>query len=338
MRKILAIKFKFLGDVAVTIPAFRSIKDTFPGVALHVAVAEDAVPILKFLPWIDRIWQFPRGRGKIAVKASCPIIRAIRRERFDTAIDFVGNDRGAILTLLSGANNRLGPVAPRGFLCRRFCYRRRIQELPLTENEIRRNLHIAAQLGARSPLQPEIDIVSDRSLASKARQMLGENRIVCHVSTRQPKKDWPLRHWVEFHQLVKESGRGISFSSGPTERERELAREIARLEPSSKILPRIDSLDLFLAVIKEADLFISADTGPLHFAAGLGVPTLSLFGPSERSRWAPLGPKHRNLSAPRCLCPLAVDSCLEESPCMALIQPKKVFECLEELESGICRT
>ena len=56
--------------------------------------------------------------------------------------------------------------------------------------------------------------------------------------------------------------------------------ELKKLAPAAPVLPPVPELALFLALLKRAGVFISGDTGPLHFAAGLGVPTIALFGPS----------------------------------------------------------
>ena len=71
--------------------------------------------------------------------------------------------------------------------------------------------------------------------------------------------------------------------------------ELKSLLPEVEILPLVPDLDLFLAVLARAKVFVSGDTGPLHFAAGLGVPTISLFGPSDPALWRPLGPRVRTL-------------------------------------------
>ena len=338
MDKILAIKLKYLGDVAVAIPAFHSLKETYPKAALHVAVAAEATALLNNLSWIDKIWAVPRVRGKIALGRSWALIRALRRERFDVAIDFVGNDRGALLTLLCGAKRTLGPTPPRGFLGRRFCYRQRMPDPPLARNEIERNLDIACEFGARRPKVPEIRIVSNQDLAEKVREILTDRKVVCHLTTSQPKKEWPVEHWIELARLATEAKIPLVFSSGPTPRERELLEKVVREETSISILPKIDSLDLFLAILTEAAAFVSGDTGPLHFAAGLGVPTISLFGPSDRNRWAPIGPVHRNLAARSCNCPLTTHTCLAETPCMSDIAPPEVFGALADLYRRVVGT
>ena len=335
MDKILAIKLKYLGDVAVAIPAFHSLKDTYPKAALHVAVAAEATPLLKHLPWIEKVWTVPRVRGKIVPSWSWALIQALRREQFDAAIDFVGNDRGALLTLFCGAKRTLGPTPPHGFFGRKFCYRQRMPDPPHARNEIERNLDIACEFGARRPDVPKIRMVPDPDLADRAREILPNRKVVCHLTTSQPKKEWPVEHWTQLARLASEAKIPLVFSSGPTPREQEMLETVVREEPSISIFPKIDSLDLFLAILAEAAAFLSADTGPLHFAAGLGVPTISLFGPSDQNRWAPVGPMHRSLASQSCKCPLSTHTCLAGRPCMSNITPSEVFGALADLYRGV---
>src|SRR5687768_11145919 len=137
-RKILAIIFKYLGDVAVTIPALRALHEHYPKCELHVLVAKEASPLLYGLPWITKVWAMPRVRGRAQPTQTWPIIRALKQEKFDRSVDFVGNDRGAILSFLCGAKHRLGPMANRGFLARRYCYNQKIAEPEANKHEILR--------------------------------------------------------------------------------------------------------------------------------------------------------------------------------------------------------
>ena len=116
--KILAIQFRYFGDAALMTPALRAIKEQVPNAALHVLVAEEVTPLFQHLPWLERVWAFPRARGKARLRQSWPIIRALRRERFDRSVDFGSGDRSAIISLLCGARQRLAPFWPGGFLGR----------------------------------------------------------------------------------------------------------------------------------------------------------------------------------------------------------------------------
>ncbi len=333
MNKILAIRFKYLGDVAVTIPALRAIVEKLPDAELHVVVAEEAVPLLRHLPWIDRLWAFPRARGKARLRRSLPLIRKLRRERFDISIDFSGNDRGAILSLLAGAKLRAGPIAPRGFWGRKHCYNCPVEELPYYHHELIRNFHLVTFLGIAIPEKPQLEMRSDPALAEKAQALMGGHEYICHLSTSRKKKEWPLDNWIQFYRKAAATGAKLVFSSGPSEREQSLLETLVGMDPSLPILPLTESLDLFLAVLQEARGFISGDTGPLHFAAGLGVPTIGMFGPTDSGRWAPPGSVHQSAQGGFCPCSGHASSCRYEKPCIEKISPDQIFECFQKMRN-----
>jgi ADP-heptose:LPS heptosyltransferase len=105
--------------------------------------------------------------------------------------------------------------------------------------------------------------------------------------------------------------------------------EFKKLAPEALILQQISDLPLFFAVLARATVFISGDTGPLHFAAGLGVPTISLFGPTPPSRWAPIGEKHLALTGGNCGCDGHLFACASQKHCLAQISPEAVLAALQ---------
>jgi len=165
----------------------------------------------------------------------------------------------------------------------------------------------------------------DPALANVAQQVLPRPAILCHLATSQPKKEWPLAHWAELYRRATAAGLEVVFSTGITPREQALLEDLRKLLPGVPALPRLPDLPNFLAVLKRARLFVSGDTGPLHFAAGLGVPTIGLFGPSSAGKWAPLGKPHRASQSAPCTCGPDTSVCLSPNPCIASISPEAVF-------------
>jgi ADP-heptose:LPS heptosyltransferase len=273
----------------------------------------------------------PRTRGRVRFQKSWPIIRALRREHFDRSVDFGGNDRGAILSLLCGARERLAPLTEKGFLGRRFCYTETIPSADLNQHEIRRNLHVLSAWNVPPPHSCELEIQADPALGNFAQGILPEPRIICHLATGQPKKEWPLQHWAELFQKASDRGLKLIFSTGQGSREQSLLEDFRRLAPTAPVLPALPDLAAFLAVLRRAELFISGDTGPLHFAAGLGVPTVSLFGASSVTLWGPLGPKHQILQGSPCRCGGNTGVCLAPQHCMAAISPDEVLSRIEKV-------
>jgi ADP-heptose:LPS heptosyltransferase len=328
--KILAINFRYLGDTVVLVPALRAIREHYPGCELHVLVPEESGPLLQHLPWLTRLWLMPRRRGHVQFKKSWPILRALRAERFDRSVDFTGNDRSAIATFFVDARQRLGFAGSGGFLGRYFCY---TQRMPFAPRDRHESLRLASLLTAweiEAPRLLETEIHTDLALDSQAQKILPEPKIICHLSSSQPRKEWPLTHWATLHQMAAAVGIELFFSTGVGTREESLLKNFKQLAPTAPILQPIPEFALYLAVLKRARVFVTNDTGPLHFAAGVGTPTLALFGPTSSVRWAPVGQQHRFLTGSACTCD-NVGICQSVNHCIASITPEKVFVEIKKL-------
>lgn len=329
--KVLCIVFKYLGDVAVALPAVRALKHHWPHASIQLLVADEAAPLVKTLPWVDRVWPLPRTRGKARLLDSWPMIRALREENFDLSLDFVGNDRGALLSLAVGAQRRLGLNAPRGFRGRALCYHERIAQAPTDWHETRRHLYFLRSLGVPMDAPVELELKASPEQAAAAAELLPRGALIGHITTSKPLKEWPLNHWAYLARRAAEVGLPIYFSAGPSSREQSLLRQLKDIAPEIPHLPQVARLDLYLAVLARARVLISGDTGPMHFAAGLGVPTLSLFGPSRAEIWAPLGPTARHLTAPGCTCSAEGTRCSRASSCFEALPPELVWTELQAL-------
>ncbi len=149
--KILAIQFKYFGDAVLLTPALRALREQFQQSELHLLVPEEIAPLLEHSPRLNRVWPMPRRRGRSSLSQTLPIIRALRRERFDRSVDFASNDRGAIASFLIGAKDRLGWDEPGGFLGRKFCYTRRVPPKAEIYNEYARMVHLLSGWNVSPP-------------------------------------------------------------------------------------------------------------------------------------------------------------------------------------------
>ncbi|HEX5400073.1 MAG TPA: glycosyltransferase family 9 protein [Verrucomicrobiae bacterium] len=330
--KILALQFKYFGDAVLMTPALRALRGHFPDAELHLLVPEEIAPLFQHLPWLNRVWPMSRRRGSASLRQTLPIIRDLRREQFDRSVDFASNDRGAILTRLIGAPRRLGWDERGGFVGRKLCYTERVAPGQSPQHESARLVQLLSGWQIPPPSSLEAKIHSDPSLATAARNVLpDENAVICHVASSQPKKEWPLTHWARLNRLATEAGFRVVFTTARGEREAVLMTKLKQLAPDAVVLRPLPELPLFLAVLARAGVFISGDTGPLHFAAGLGVPTISLFGPTPPAQWAPIGPRHRYLTGSPCQCDSNLAVCQNALHCLAAITPELVCERLQKI-------
>jgi ADP-heptose:LPS heptosyltransferase len=340
-KKTLCILFKYLGDVAVAVPAMRALKQSRPEDELHILVAEEAVPIVRHLPWVTRVWGLPRKRGRAQLGSSLPVIASLRKQQFALSVDFVGNDRGALLSLLVGAKERVGLISKLGFWGRKRCYNSPVleEEIPNTGlHETQRHLRLIRGLGVAQDAPCTLELHPHPSCSDDFTSLIERGSILAHISTSQPKKEWPMEFWRDLHVKASRAGVQIVFSSGPSDREQAILEMLSKLEPAAHVLKRITSLDLYLSILAKARAFISGDTGPLHFAAGLGVPTLSMFAATDAHRWAPMGKPHRCLIGAACHCSGHAHVCTHPAPCIQTISVDAVWKELQDLLKTTNRT
>jgi len=79
-----------------------------PNTDMHVLVAAEVAPLLENLQWITKVLAIPRSRDKANFFETLPFIKALRNQQFDQSIDFGGNDKSMVLSLLTCASFRLG--------------------------------------------------------------------------------------------------------------------------------------------------------------------------------------------------------------------------------------
>lgn len=332
--KILAIQFKYLGDAVFITPALIALKAQFPDSEIHVLVAQEVAPLFEYSPLITKVWALPRTRGKARLAESWPFVKALRNENFNRSVDFSGNDRGAVLSFLVGAKIRLSPTEGKPSFLQRLAYTQTVSTTTLSVSWVNRHLQMLATAWQTTlPIAPKMLISANHSLVIIAQGILQDHTVICHIGTSQQKKEWPVQRWKEFYQLAYKAGYQLAFSAGANEREQNLLSELKRLEPEIFSLPPLKDLALYLAILSQAKLVISGDTGPLHFASGLGVKVIGLFGTADSViHAAPIYAAHELVMSIRCTCisDLAhLTSCQSQNSCMGSISAEHVLDTLK---------
>ena len=298
--KILVARLRLIGDVAFTTPLLRGLRHQFPDAHLTYLVEPAAAPIVRDNPHLDEVIVVPYERGIRRIVSDLAVARALRRRRFDVAIDLHGGPRSAWLVRASGASRRIGyaikgrqwmytDVVPRpADLAPRHC--------------VTNQWDLLAPLGV-GPCDPAtypMEMVEDPAAATRVDQLLRDAGIgathplvVIHVSAGNPFRRWPAE---SFHDLVvqlarRDPARRIVLTAGPSDAgaaQRIAASARATLGPLAAAVPDLRELDLaeLRAIVARAGVYIGGDSGPMHVAATTRTPIVELLGPTlpERSR------------------------------------------------------
>lgn len=173
--------------------------------------------------------------------------------------------------------------------------------------------------------------------ASKAGQLLkplcSESFVVIFSGSSVPEKHWGAERYAQVAKRLVSDGYKVVAVGGHEERVD--GDEIVGDEGLN--LAGKTTLPETAAVIARSRLVICGDSGVLHIAAGLGVPTVSLFGPSSDMKWAPRGEKHAVLSHHLPCSPCSKFGTIPPCPinvrCMKEITPEAVLEAAKRLLS-----
>jgi lipopolysaccharide heptosyltransferase II len=286
--RILVSRMKYIGDVVLTTPIIRSLRDACPRAHIVYLGEREAVSLLQQNPFLDEIIPFDFRRPPLLEQAR--VVRLLRRGKFDLAIDLFGNPRTALLTFLSGARVRVGPDRKgRGVL---YTVRVRDDGKPKTAIEFH-NQSLRAVGISSTAVRTEIFLTDEERAAGRARLGVfgandrGDQQPVVGI---HPGATWPAKRWFPdrfagLAEALVARGAVVVLTAGAGDVETIAAVQSA----GRKALPVFRGLPLreLAALIAACDLYITNDAGPLHIAAAVNTPTIGLFGPGEDSIWFP---------------------------------------------------
>ena len=326
---ILLIQLGDIGDVVLSFPCVRALRENFPQANVLVAVREKAKELIEDCRWAtDVISINEEERTWIEeLRYQKRVFSRLRGFHFDLVIDIKPGDRGAILAFLSGAPQRVSFYANDGKLWRNRVFTH------LSTDEPKPGRHMAEYyLGLLETyniktdhIRPEHDVPEYRHQEAKAllrNEGVQSDRPIIAV---QPFSLWKYKEWGadKYIQLINwlTSEYNVSIVITGAMDERERACEIIKECPRNTFnLAGKTSIGTLAAVFKRCKLFVGVDSAGVHIAAAVGVPTVCIFGPSSSSGWAPRGKLHRvvhkDLSCVPC-CKKGCDNteysrCLEE--------------------------
>lgn len=283
-RRFLILRMSALGDIIHTLPAVHALRESFPRSTIDWLVDEKWNTILQGNPDINNVIAMNRASWRNVLATT----RELRRRRYDTALDFQSLYRSAVLGLFSGAPQRIGfdsqysrePGAA-------FFYTKRVS--PKRKHKIEHNIELAESLGAHAT-QVCFPLCVNPQAADEVRNVLRVKGVkgyfVLSPGGGWASKCWPAERYAALQkELARRHGWTGVISFSPSERH---LAEIVRRESGSPE-PVVEMFDMaqLIPLLKNAELFVGGDTGPLHLASALGAPVVGLYGPTDPARNGP---------------------------------------------------
>jgi heptosyltransferase-1 len=337
--KVLIVKVSALGDVVHALPVLAWLKSADPGLEIDWLVEEGFAPLLEGHPLLRKIIRLDtrgwRKQGMFeAVRGSLGVIRQLRREHYDVVLDLQGNSKSGVFTRLCGAPMRFGfakdSVREWPNL---LATNRKVTLLEGNHHISDRSLAIARKAfpaGSKSSAAGPLTIDGKaRSVVEKQlneRGLAGKTLIVLHYGTTWKTKLWPLDLWCELAGKLCDLEGCQPILTWGNEEERIAVTSIHEASGKrAEIWPRGSLMEL-AALLERADLVVGGDTGPIHIAAAVGTPTVSLFRVTDATRNGPRGEKHIWLQSPLDCSPCLRKECERNAECGRSLTLQQVFE------------
>lgn len=330
--RILLTRMKYIGDVVLTTPIIRSVRNAHPNAYIAYLGERNAVSLLEHNPYLDEIIPFDFSRPTILEQPR--VISHLRQRKFDLTVDFFNNPRSALLTRLSGAGTRVGAHSRS---VRGKFYTVQVKDDGKPKTAIQFHNQLIEAMGI-VPVSSKTEIFLTDHEMKVAHAVLGQDKrepnkpIICiHPGATWPAKKWiPERFGELANLLVSKLGVQVILLSGPNDGE-SVNDAVKHLVSDIKILHNLPLRQL-AAIIGCCALFVGNDAGPMHIAAAVGTPTIGLFGPGEENIWFPYAVKDGHVALRKDVpChPCHLDFCNREGEgymeCMKRLATEDVFD------------
>jgi len=304
-RNILVIDFGQLGDVVMSLPALRAIRERFPQARITIAVGRPGAEIIEMSGYADACISVDRvalrdGFKPLSVLRIFQIVKDVRQRHFDFVVDLHSFSETNLLGFFSGAPQRLFSRRPGRSLdfLGNFTPKPPIDKNDPDQHLIDRYLDVLVPLGIKdSPRVPRLltRVEDDRAvdvMLRKAKAETGAPLVGLFPGAGHPGRCWPLEQFAELADfLIRNDGVRPIIFVGPEERH--LIQKMRAIFPTLCVILEKLSIPQLAAAQARLAVFVSNDTGPVHIAAAVGTPIVVLIDLPRPHAFVPTGTSQR---------------------------------------------
>lgn len=323
----------------MAMPALEALKENLPGSAVHVLAKPWVAPLFVNHPAVDTVIPYRKeGSQPRALLQVLGTALQLRRWRFDLAVLFQNAFEAALLAWLAAIPVRLGYDTDG---------RRLLLSHPVPRPRAKYGHQVEYYLGILRGVNwradsrdPRVHLNSNGTCNARSLLLshgLREEDFLLGLApgaTYGPAKRWPPERFAAVADMAagKWDAKAVVLGSAG---ERGIGDEVARAMKGSAVnLCGETGLDEAAAVIGRCRVFLSNDSGLMHLAAALDVPTVAVFGSTDPVATGPRGRKARMVNHPLDCSPCLKPDCADGCRCLRSIEPMEVWRELESLVGG----
>ncbi len=289
--RLLISRMSAIGDTILTLPVAGALRDAYPDAFIAWVVEQKSAAMVRQHAFLDAVVELQRGwftspRGILKAR------RQLRALNIDTSIDCQGNTKSALACWLSGAERRIGHAGYHGSELSGWLNNLLV---PTTKPHLTdRSLGLLEPLAVKQPrIRWQLPVPAEATAWAEA----WRRRFPQRLAILNPGASWASKLWemdrfgaVACHLDSVHQTRSVVIWGNA--QEREWAEEIVEMSGGTAALAPDTNLLHLAALLGTADLFISADSGPMHMAVAMGTRTIGLHGSTRAADSGPYGPPH----------------------------------------------
>lgn len=324
IERVLVRGTNWIGDVVMTLPAISAVRNTFSRARISVLAKPWVAEVYRLSPDVDEVIPFEEPGRHSGVRGKLRLAGDLRRCGFDCAILLQNAIEAAILALLAGIPLRAGYNSDgRGLLLthsvRRTKAIRRVHQIDYYIEMVR-------ALGC-APADRDVRLRPGKEYGEIAKELfprfgLDAGRPLIGIAPGAaygPAKKWfPERFASVTDRLADETGAQVLLFGSNGDRESTAAVQRSACHPLIDIAGKTN-LKEAIALISRCDLFLSNDSGLMHVAGALGIPTVAIFGSTDPAATSPAGEKS-----------VVIHHAVDCAPCLKPVCPTD-FRCMEKI-------
>ena len=291
-KRIVAVRLDRLGDLVLTLPALDGLADTFPAAQLTVAVRPAFAPLLDMRTGIQKVLTVPSGDSWRELGKKLRYLGADMLVDFSPAGDLMVPRAAAIAEIPirvghSGGGREIFLTDP-------------VKSLSGKMSLLEENSSLVEAIGGRRhlgppdlPLAPEEGKIAEELLRQVGFHP-GHLRVAVHPGGYYPSQRYPLERFADVsRRLIERRGGKVVLLGGPADEE--LTATLHRELGSLSILVTTRNIRQLGAIMSRCDILLANNSGPVHLASAVGLPAVSVMGPTDPARFTPVGRTNRVL-------------------------------------------
>ncbi len=343
-KRILLIRLDRIGDVMLSTPAIKALREKFPSGYLAFMVGPHAADLVKNNPYLDEVIVYDKNGTHKNFLSTLKFAFSLKKIKFDIAICLHPTMRTHLIAFLAGIPRRIGYDRKGKIFLTEIIHHEKEKGL-LSESQY--VLDMLKPLGINS-LDRSLYIKLDDVVLSRTRSFLkslgiGDKDIIVtlHPGASSVSKKWPIERFAGVADYLVDNFKAkVIVVSGKDDAELSgKIMEFAKNKDKIIDLSGKTTIMELASVLKLSRLFISNDSGPVHISVAVGTPVISIFGRIDPGlgpkRWGPTGINDISIQKDAGCKVCLAHNCTVDFKCLKVIEVADLIEAIGKFKDRL---